>query len=120
MPAYMTIILSLSPILLPPLIAYLVVFVKARIAKLPADQRALISGIVSTHVAEVEQAASNALNGPGKKQMALEAIQAELSHWNIKVPDVVVNGLLEETVLAIKSVKDAQAASPVIVVPASK
>src|SRR5258708_5279647 len=71
-------LLALAPYLAPPIIAALVVLVKSAIDKLPANKRPFVANVVKTTVAAVEKMAADQLNGPGKKQMAVEMVDAQL------------------------------------------
>ncbi len=96
-------LLALAPYLAPPIIAALVVLVKSAIDKLPANKRPFVANVVKTTVAAVEKMAADQLNGPGKKQMAVEMIDAQLKHFGMEVPLPVTNALIEEAVLLLKS-----------------
>ncbi len=95
---FLDILLVVLPILLPPLVGAVVLFVKSQIARLPADLRVLVQSIVSTAVQAVEQTASNELNSAGKKQLAMEKVQITLAHYKINVPDGEISDLIEEAV----------------------
>jgi len=97
-----TFLLALAPYLAPPIIAALVVLVKSAIDKLPANKRPFVADIVKTTVAAVEKMAADQLNGPGKKQMAIELVDAQLKHFGMEVPLPVTNALIEEAVLLLK------------------
>lgn len=99
----LTLLLALAPYLAPPIIAALVVAVNSAISKLPANKRDFAAGVVNTVVAAVDQMASDQLNGPGKKQMALELIEKELKAFGMQVPESTVNALIEEAVKLSKS-----------------
>lgn len=96
-------LLALAPYLAPPIIAALVVLVQSAIAKLPANKRDFAANVVNTVVAAVDQMASDQLNGPGKKQMALELVEKELKAFGMQVPESTVNALIEEAVKLSKS-----------------
>ncbi len=95
---FLDVLLVVLPILLPPLVGAVVLFVKSQIARLPADLRVLVQAIVSTAVQAVEQTASNELNNAGKKELAMEKVKATLAHYKISVPDSEVSDLIEEFV----------------------
>jgi hypothetical protein len=116
------ILLALAPYVVPPLVALLVYLVKKAIDRLPANQRVVVSGIVRTSVAAADQLASDQLNGPGKRQVALEMIEAQLKHMHIDVPAPVVNALIEEAVLALHMARAgaSQAVVPVPMPPAKE
>lgn len=94
-------LLVAAPIVLPGFFAFLVVLVRKSFAKLPENARPVVSAIASTAVANVEQIAAGMLNGPGKKEQAMEAASRELAHWGINVPPAVVSALIEEAVAAL-------------------
>lgn len=100
-PQVVSLLLALAPYLVPPLVAVLSVLVKNAFSKLPANQRDLIKQVAQTAVVATEQTASQALNGPGKKQLAVDFVETELSHWGIKAPSGLVSTLIEEAVAAL-------------------
>lgn len=97
-PVFEQIILVAIPILLPPLVGAVIFFVNAQLSKLPANQRVFVQQIVGSSVAAVEQSASGQLNDVGKKQLAIQFVEAELKHWNINIPESIVSSLIEEAV----------------------
>lgn len=95
---FLQVLLVAIPVLLPPLIGVIVVFVKAQIAKLPPNARDFVQQVVSTAVLTVEQTASDQLNNVGKKQLAIKTVMEELAHWKTSVPESIVSNLIEEAV----------------------
>ena len=112
-------LIAAAPVYMPILIALLTTLYKSWVSKLPENQRPVVQGVVSTAVSAVEQTTSDVLNGPGKKQAAIEAVQAELAHWNIKVPQPVLSAMIEEAVAAMNAPQPVVAVSktPIIVAP---
>lgn len=108
------ILLALAPYVGPPLAALEIYLVKKAIDSLPANKRNLILPVVRTAVTAASQMASDNLNGPGKRQIALELIEKELAHYNISIPSSVLNGMIEE---AVKALKIAEGAAAVTAVP---
>lgn len=110
-------LIAAAPVYMPILIFLLTTLYQQWLSKLPANQRPVVQGAVSTAVAAVEQTASDVLNGPGKKQLAIEAVQSELAHWNIKVPQTVISAMIEEAVAAMNAVP---APAPAVAVESTK
>jgi hypothetical protein len=102
-----TLLLALAPYVVPPIAALLFVAARSMIEKLPAQQRALVAGIVQSSVAAIEQTATSTSNGPAKKQLAVELIGKQLAAFHINVAPAVVESLLEEAVMAINAAKGA-------------
>jgi hypothetical protein len=94
-------IIAAVPYFVPVLLAGLVYITKRFIDKLPIQARPVVAAVVSTNVAAVEKLASNTLAGPGKKDMAIDMINAELAHLGLKVPPAVISSLIEEAVLLL-------------------
>ena len=111
------ILLALAPYITPVLVALLTYVVKSAIDRLPANQRSFVSGIVRTAVVAASQMASDTLNGPGKRQIALELIEKELDHFGIKIPSSIINGLIEEAVKGLKMAEGATTTVAVAAVP---
>ena len=107
MPTFADVLLALAPYVAPVIAAGLVMLVRSMIEKLPAQQRAFVSGIVQTSVAAIEQTASADLNGPAKKQLALELIEKQLASFHVSVAPAVIDSLLEEAVMAINAARGA-------------
>lgn len=107
MPTFAEVLLALAPYLVPLIVSVLVMVVRSMIEKLPAQQRAFVAGIVQSSVAAIEQTSTMDLNGPAKKQMALELIEKQLSHFHVSVSSAVIEALLEEAVMAIHAAKGA-------------
>lgn len=99
-------LIALAPYVVPVLVALLTPIVTYAVntilSKLPINQRAIVSAAVHTGVTAAEQMADATLNGPGKKQMALELIEKQLATWHIAVPSSVVNAMVEEAVYTLK------------------
>jgi LL-H family phage holin len=111
----------MAPYIVPLLVAILTYVVKVWISKLPANQRPLVEAVVRSSVSAAEQLASSQLNGPGKKQLAIELIEKQLSFMHIKVAPAVVESLIEDAVLALNLAKKAAPVATVAVpLPASK
>ena len=103
-PVFLQIILVAIPILLPPLVGLVIVWINSQLAKLPANQRAFLSTIVSDAVLAVEQAEkSSGMGGVDKKALAMQFIEAELQHWGINVPASIVSTLVESVVKLINT-----------------
>lgn len=109
-PTVSQLLLALAPYLVPVLASVLVFLVKSAIEKLPVNQRFFVQSIVDTAVRATEQTASSVLTGSGKKQVAVEMVEAELAHWHINIPSSVVSALIEEAVSALPH--SSQAATP--------
>lgn len=86
--------------ILTPIVTYAV---NRILANLPTNERAMVTAAVRTGVSAAEQMASDNLNGPGKKQIALEMIEKQLTTWHINVPSSVINALVEEAVYLINT-----------------
>ena len=91
-------LIAAAPIYMPILIAVVAALYKQWVSRLPANQRPVVQAIVHTGVSNAEQVASAELNGPGKKELAIEIIEQELAHWNLSVPSSVISAMIEETV----------------------
>jgi hypothetical protein len=96
--ALVTVLLTLAPYLVPPLIALLALLVSRATANLPTTTRPLVVAAVADAVHATEQVASDALNSAGKKQTAVDMVEAQLDHLGIKVPSGVVSTLIESAV----------------------
>lgn len=105
------VLLALAPYLVPVLIAILTPIVTYAVnrllSRLPVTQRTIVTSIVRSGVAATEQMADSSLNGPGKKQFALELIEKQLAAHHIQVSASELNSLIEETVFALNSAKQA-------------
>lgn len=100
-------LLTLAPIVVPILLAYLTTAVRAAFDRMPGNQRALLASIVSTGVTASEQTGFGKLTGDQKKQAALSAIHAQLSHFGLSVPDSVIVPMLEEAVMFVNMARSA-------------
>jgi hypothetical protein len=107
-------LLSLAPYLVPPMVALLTLMVSRSLAKLPVNERALVSQIAQTSVHATEQYASDQMSSPGKKEMATKFVEEELANYKIVVPDVTVSNLIEQWVSQLNMAADAK---PTIVIP---
>jgi len=109
------VLLSLAPLYVPVLLAFLTVFVTNVFARMPASARSVVATIVQTAVNAVEQtAAGKGLTPEEKKALALQFIHDQLAHFKLNVPDSVVIPLLEEAVLILDLAKgDAPVQVPV-------
>ena len=101
-------LIVLIPIILPPLIALCGAWYQSLVQKLPLATRDQLQNVARTVVPAVEQIASAQLNGPGKKQLALQQAAQILAHLGIKNvnPDV-LSSFIEEAVYAINTAKSA-------------
>lgn len=107
---------SLAPYAAPALASLFGAMLIKLYSKLPAKQRTILANLVGTAVAAVEQKSPAAgLSPEEKKAMALSFIHAQLAHFNLSVPDSVIEPMLEESVLALDL-----AMGKNIVVPTSK
>lgn len=113
---------QLQPLLTPLLVAILTplvtYFVTHVIANMPANKRAMIEKVAQTGVAATEQTAGMLLNGPGKKQAAIEYVQKELGALHVSATPEQISALIEQTVLTANQIKaQVAAAQPVVVEP---
>lgn len=104
-------LLTLAPVVLPILFAYLTAAVRSFFEKLPTAQRATLASIVQTGVSAAEQTGFGKLNGAEKKLVAMNAIHAQLAHFKLSVPDSVIEPMLEEAVLIVNLAQGKQAAT---------
>lgn len=96
------ILATLAPVAVPILLAYLTVIVRSAFDRMPSKQRALLAGVVQTGVSAAEQSGVlGKLTGPEKEIVAMRAIDAQLAHFGLKVPDSVIKPMLEEAVLVV-------------------
>jgi LL-H family phage holin len=96
-------LLALAPYIVPPLVAGLVYVVNGAIAKTPVNVRSVVADVAHTAVAATEMTASSQLNGAGKKQVATELIEKQLSTMGVKVDNATISALIEQAVLALKA-----------------
>lgn len=95
-------------IVVPILVAVAGYFYRKAVSNLPADKRALLDQVARTVVVNVEQTASQQLNGPGKKQQALLDAARMLEHLGIKNVDSNVLGqFIEAAVYSLNQTKGA-------------
>jgi MFS superfamily sulfate permease-like transporter len=94
-------IIAAVPYFVPVLLAGLVYVTKKFLDRIPTSARPLVAAVVSTNVAAVEAMAAKQLAGPGKKSMATEMINNELSHLKLKVPPAIISALIEEAWLLL-------------------
>jgi hypothetical protein len=94
-------LLTIAPVVVPVLLAYLTVLVRTAFDKMPSAQRATLESIVQTGVSAAEQTSFGKLTGDQKKDLALSAIHAQLDHYGLSVPDSVIEPMLEEAVLLL-------------------
>lgn len=113
-PFVQQILLTLSPIVIPVLIAYLTVLVKKAFEKMPAKQRATLAAIVQTAVNAVEQTSFGSETPEEKKLAALDMIEASLKHFGLNVPQSVIEPFLEEAVLILNMAKGDAAPAPLV------
>lgn len=106
-------LLTLAPIALPILFAYLTTAVKSAFEKMPTAQRSFLASIVQTAVTAAEQTGFGKLNGAEKKLVALGAIHSQLAHFKLSVPDSVIEPMLEEAVLIVNIAQGKQVPTPV-------
>lgn len=96
------VVLTILPLAVPVLMAWLSAILIKVFAHLPAKQRAFLSSVVGTAVAAVEQKSPAAGLSPAeKKVMALSYIHAQLAHFGLNVPDSVLEPMLEESVFVL-------------------
>jgi type II secretory pathway component PulM len=113
-PFVQQILLTLSPIVIPVLIAYLTVLVKKAFEKMPAKQRATLAAIVQTAVNAVEQTSFGSETPEEKKLAAMNMIEASLKHFGLNVPQSVIEPFLEEAVLILNMAKGDAAPAPLV------
>ncbi len=106
------ILIIVLPIVLPPLIAFLVVLVNKELAKLPANVRPVLADVAKVSVSAVEQVAQSELGTAEKKQKALAFASAQLDHLGMKVPTDVLNVVVEDAVFAVKHAPPIVLATP--------
>lgn len=94
-------LLTLAPIVIPVLLAYLTTAVRSAYEKMPSRARSILANIVQTGVAAAEQTGFGKFNGAEKKLVAMNAIHAELAHYHLYVPDSVIDPVLEEAVFML-------------------
>lgn len=104
-PFVQQLLLTLAPIVIPVLIAYLTLAVKKGFEKMPSTQRQTLAAIVQTAVNAVEQTSFGKETPEEKKVAALRMIQDSLDHFGLKVPNSVIDPFLEEAVLILKMAK---------------
>jgi hypothetical protein len=92
--------LVLLPIVLPLLISLSAVLYQHLLQRLPQKQRAEIDQVVHVVVAAIEQA-SGALEGPAKKEAAMEMAGALLAYLRISVPREILSCLIEAAVYSL-------------------
>ena len=103
-PEVLTLVLSIGvPVLIAVLTPLVTFYTKALLAKLPSNQRALLTSVVQSAVAAAEQIAGPGASGEAKKQAALQLVDAEVKHLGINVPSSTINALLEASVLALNT-----------------
>lgn len=107
-----------GPPALTAVLALATVLVKKAFEKMPTAQRNTLTSIVSTAVNAVEQTSPN-MPGQVKKQLAEQAIEAQLSHFGLKVPNAVVDANLEEAVLLLNMAQGKNGKSPTIPPPST-
>lgn len=110
LPVLTQILIALAPYLVPLLVFLLGKAYQGFMAQLPANQRPVVQEIVKTAVVAAEKLSSDALNGPGKKQVAIDFIEQELDSWGIKVPSSVISSMIEQAVAALPQLMPASTA----------
>lgn len=113
LPVITQILIALAPYLVPLLIFLLGKAYQGFMASLPANQRPVVQEIVRTGVAATEKLANDTLNGPGKKLLAVDFIEKELTAWGISVPSGVISSMIEQAVAALPQLEPATAMAPV-------
>lgn len=99
-------LLALAPYIAPPIVGAIAVLVKSAYEKMPASKQALATNVVYAVVSGLEQNSGLlAVNGPAKKQMALETAANILDHYGVKVSTDTLNSLIESCVYAINQSK---------------
>ena len=92
--------LLLLPIVLPLLISLSAVLYQRLLQRLPQKQRAEIDQVIHIVVCSIEQA-SSALEGPAKKQAAMEMAGTMLAYLHISVPQEILSCLIEAAVYSL-------------------
>jgi hypothetical protein len=100
LPPSVQVALLLLPFVLPLLISLSAVLYQHLLQRLPQKQRAEIDQVVHVVVAAVEQA-SDALEGPVKKQAAMEMAGTLLAYLHISVPREILSCLIEAAVYSL-------------------
>ena len=95
------VLLTLAPVVVPILVAYLTVLVRGAFDKMPSKARATLASIVQTGVSAAEQTSYGKLTGDQKHALALQFVHDQLDHFGLKVPDSVIEPLLQEAVLIV-------------------
>lgn len=99
-------ILLLVPILLPPIISLSMVLYQHLIQGLPQRKQALVQQIVNAVVPAVEQGTAKALDGPGKKQAAMQMATVMLKSLHINVPQDMISCMIEAAVYTLNQGKN--------------
>ena len=94
-------ILLIVPILLPAIISLSAVLYQRLVQGLPAKQQALVQQVVNTVVRAVEQEARNTLDGPGKKQAAMQMATNMLKSLHLNISQDVISSVIEAAVYAL-------------------
>lgn len=97
-PIAVEILVAVIPPLMSILGAVLVILVKAAFERMPSNVQPLLKEVAKTAVSSTEQVASAELNGPGKKEKAIEFFQEQLAHYHLDVPLPVISAVIEEAV----------------------
>lgn len=92
------VLIAAAPYLVPLILAVLTVLVKAAFERMPSNVQPTLKAAAKTAVAAVEQIAGAELNGPGKKEKAIELVEDQLSHFGFKVPTAIISAVIEEAV----------------------
>jgi Bacteriophage holin of superfamily 6 (Holin_LLH) len=93
--------LVLLPIVLPLLISLSAVLYQHLLQSLPEKRRVEIDQVVHKVVLAVEQA-STALEGPAKKEAAMEMATSILAYLHISVPQEILSCLIEAAVYSLQ------------------
>lgn len=95
-------LLALSPYVVPVVLSFLTVAVRAAFDRMPSKARDVLASIVNTAVAAVEQKTpAGSMTPEQKKALAMQFIHEALDHFHLSVPDSVIEPMLEEAVLFI-------------------
>lgn len=97
-PVTQAILIAVIPPVMSILIAALAVLVKAAFERMPTNAQPVLKAMATTAVSATEQLASAELNGPGKKEMAIEFMEKQLAHFHMDVPTPVISAVIEEAV----------------------
>lgn len=105
-------LLSLAPYLMPVILAFLTVAVRSAFERMPSKQRTTLESVVNTAVFAVEQkTALGSYTSEQKKSLAMSFIHAANDQFGFKIPDTVIEPMLEEAVLVLNLARGKQVAA---------